>query len=57
MDRFIRAGVDDKEFIKKHMTDPVGAEKMVFEEDFNDTLVEMVNRLSEEFTEQIYSVV
>ena len=37
------------------MTDPIEAEKMVFEEEFNNTLAEMVNRLSEEFTEQFYS--
>ena len=57
MDRFVRAGEEDKEFIIKHMTDPIEAEKMVFEEEFNNTLAEMVNRLSEEFTEQFYSVV
>ena len=39
------------------MMDPIEAEKMVFEEDFNGTLDEKVNRLSEEFTAQVCSVV
>ena len=47
IDRFVRAGVDDKEFIKLHMTKPIEAEQMVFEADFNNTLVEMVKRLSD----------
>ena len=38
MRRFINAGEEDKEFIKKHMTKPVEAEKEVFKIEFKKKL-------------------
>ena len=38
MRRFINAGEEDKEFIKKHMIEPVEAEKEVFKIEFKKKL-------------------
>ena len=57
LERFINATGNDVDFIVAHMTKPVEAEEMVFNNKWEEKLTEIVNNLNEEFAADLNRVI
>lgn len=57
MERFITAGPNDIEFIIAHMTKPVEAEEMVFNESWERRLTQIVTDLNNDFSAELDKVI